>query len=321
MDTAKSNEVAVEVAKVIDPDAWLPEGEFRKEYGGFPGWSAGSQGQRQRAALQTARGIVSVLARLGGKPGAVAAAFDSMHEITDGGCDTRGEDVEEMVRALGFQRTPQIALTDDEREALAELAARAIRADRYNGRMNLNPQSADWHNPLDLRAGRRIVDSFLAVGLGWTVQAESETVSPAPGPVSLSARVEATVDYPDAEGLAVLRGTSGGSGRGESASPVGQHATTRWAEMVEIIESVAMPQGSLPTREAEMIADAICARSECLHWTPAGMTGDVTADRLYFALRDAGEGRATAQTLSRKLARSLAIQAAEDIASEAREEG
>lgn len=48
----------------------------------------------------------------------------------------------------------------------------------------------------------------------------------------------------------------------------GRHAESRWAETVQIIESVALPQGSLPTPDAEMIADAILARSECLHWEP-----------------------------------------------------
>ncbi len=296
MDTATSNEVIVEAAKVIDPDAWLPKDEFRKEYGGFPGWSAGSQGQRQGAALHTARAVAAVLEN----------ASDNIPQRSSGAASTR-------VGAL-------LAPTDNEREMLAEIAARAIRAGRYGGQMTPDPQPTEWHNPVDLRAGRRIVSSFLAVGLGWAVQLESETVPPAPGPVSPSAGVEPTEDYPDAEGLAALRGASDGSDHAEPASLVGQHATTRWAEMVEIIESVAMPQGSLPTREAEMIADAICARSECLHWTPAGMTGDVTTDRLYWALRDAGEGRATAEALSRKLARSLAIQASEEREPEASSE-
>ncbi|MDQ0726832.1 hypothetical protein [Microbacterium sp. W4I20] len=54
-----------------------------------------------------------------------------------------------------------------------------------------------------------------------------------------------------------------------SADGIGpRHVPSRWEETVRIIESVALPQGSLPTHEAEQIADAILARSECLHWTP-----------------------------------------------------
>lgn len=38
---------------------------------------------------------------------ALADAFDEMHQITEGGCDTRGEDVADMVLGLGFCRTVQ----------------------------------------------------------------------------------------------------------------------------------------------------------------------------------------------------------------------
>lgn len=52
--------------------------------------------------------------------------------------------------------------SDDEREALAEIVARAIRAGRYSGRMVATPQPPEWHNPVDLRDGRRAVDAILA---------------------------------------------------------------------------------------------------------------------------------------------------------------
>ena len=55
-----------------------------------------------------------------------------------------------------------VPLSDDEREALAEIVARAIRAGRYSGKMVATPQPREWHNPVDLRDGRRAVDAILA---------------------------------------------------------------------------------------------------------------------------------------------------------------
>lgn len=43
---------------------------------------------------------------------ALRDAFDEMHRITEGGCDTRGEDVADMVITLGFRRTVQGEPTD-----------------------------------------------------------------------------------------------------------------------------------------------------------------------------------------------------------------
>lgn len=47
-----------------------------------------------------------------GEREALDDAFDEMHQITEGGCDTRGEDVADMVIALGFRRTVQGEPTD-----------------------------------------------------------------------------------------------------------------------------------------------------------------------------------------------------------------
>lgn len=53
-------------------------------------------------------------------------AFDEMHEITEGGCDTRGKDVADMVLRLGFHRTVQGEPSDaavEEREAVRRIQA------------------------------------------------------------------------------------------------------------------------------------------------------------------------------------------------------
>lgn len=53
---------------------------------------------------------------------------------------------------------------EDEREVAAELIARAIRAGRYSGKIAPGPQPVEWHNPVDLRDGRRVYDELAAAG-------------------------------------------------------------------------------------------------------------------------------------------------------------
>jgi len=62
----------------------------------------------------------------------------------------------------GLPERLSVSLSDDEREALAEIVARAIRASRYSGKMVATPQPPEWHNPVDLRNGRRAVAAILA---------------------------------------------------------------------------------------------------------------------------------------------------------------
>lgn len=88
-------------------------------------------------------------------------AFDEMHQVTEGGCDTRGDDVADMVLRLGFHRT--VTPTDDEREAMqsaveAGLDAYAKNAD--NPEYGADPVTS-------------IADHVLAAGFHRTVQGES----------------------------------------------------------------------------------------------------------------------------------------------------
>lgn len=87
-------------------------------------------------------------------------AFDEMHQVTEGGCDTRGDDVADMVLRLGFHRT--VTPTDDEREAMrsaveAGLDAYAKNAD--NPEYGADPVTS-------------IADHVLAAGFHRTVQGE-----------------------------------------------------------------------------------------------------------------------------------------------------
>lgn len=83
-------------------------------------------------------------------------AWDDRSE--NGHADTVLDLIDRLNAALRRQESP----SDDEREALAEIVARAIRAGRYSGKMVATPQPPEWHNPVDLRDGRRAVDAILA---------------------------------------------------------------------------------------------------------------------------------------------------------------
>ena len=61
LEAALRPEVREEIARVIDPDAWLSPESFEEEYGGFPEWSWGSQPKRQEQALRKADAILARL--------------------------------------------------------------------------------------------------------------------------------------------------------------------------------------------------------------------------------------------------------------------
>lgn len=81
-----------------------------------------------------------------------------------------------------------VPLSDDEREALAEIVARAIRAGRYSGKMVATPQPREWHNPVDLRDGRRAVDAILASDV-WRNRRQ--------GPITKSAALKGYYTIPE----------------------------------------------------------------------------------------------------------------------------
>jgi hypothetical protein len=76
--------------------------------------------------------------------------------------EIRMDDPAEKAQEVKRMSVPSSDDDDDDREALAEIVARAIRAGRYSGKMVATPQPPEWHNPVDLRDGRRAVAAILA---------------------------------------------------------------------------------------------------------------------------------------------------------------
>lgn len=80
---------------------------------------------------------------------ALANAFDDMHQVTEGGCDTRGDDVADMALRLGFRRSkvPEPSAEHPDHSKLGPSACPACDFDP------MKPQG----EPSDAQVGRAVV--------------------------------------------------------------------------------------------------------------------------------------------------------------------